>query len=179
MGWRRPIGCLTLQVISHKRAINYTALLRKMTYKDKASYGSPPPYIWHIWCEIFFFVKCLRICMYTYTEAFSRINVWTYIDMQICSKFYNIWHRSSAIIPDFLHVCVPYVPGVCNMQLIKSLFRSHFDTRLASRTDSFLYAFVGFFICSWFCSYTQCSNERCGAGVEYHFQAFNEPYAPS
>ena len=42
-GWRRPIGCLKVQVISHKRAINYMALLRKMTYKDKASYGSSPP----------------------------------------------------------------------------------------------------------------------------------------
>jgi len=42
-GWRRPIGCLKLQVIFRKRATNYRALLRKMTYKDKASYGSSPP----------------------------------------------------------------------------------------------------------------------------------------
>jgi len=40
---RRPIGCLKLQVISHKRANNYRALLRKMTYKDKASHDSTPP----------------------------------------------------------------------------------------------------------------------------------------
>ena len=33
----RPIGCLRLQVIFRKRATNYRALLRKMTYKDKAS----------------------------------------------------------------------------------------------------------------------------------------------
>jgi len=38
-GWRRPIRCLKLQVISCKRASNYRALLRKMTYKDKASMG--------------------------------------------------------------------------------------------------------------------------------------------
>jgi len=43
-GWRRPIGCLKLQVISHQRATNYRALLRKMTHKDKASNGSSPPY---------------------------------------------------------------------------------------------------------------------------------------
>jgi len=43
-GWRRLIGCLKLQVISHKRATNYTALLRKMTCKDKASYDSTPPF---------------------------------------------------------------------------------------------------------------------------------------
>ena len=42
-GWRRPIGCLKLQVIFRKRATNHRALLRKMTYKDKASYGSSPP----------------------------------------------------------------------------------------------------------------------------------------
>jgi len=41
--WRRPIGCLKLQVIFRKRATNYRALLQKMTYKDKASYGSLLP----------------------------------------------------------------------------------------------------------------------------------------
>jgi len=42
-GWRRPIGCLKLQVIYGTRATDYRALLRKMTYKDKTSYGSLPP----------------------------------------------------------------------------------------------------------------------------------------
>jgi len=42
-GWRRPTGCLKLQVIFRKRATNYRAPLRKMTYKDKASYDSTPP----------------------------------------------------------------------------------------------------------------------------------------
>jgi len=41
-GRRRPIGCLKLQVIFCKRATNDRALLRKMTYEDKASYGSSP-----------------------------------------------------------------------------------------------------------------------------------------
>ena len=35
-GWRRPIGCLKLQVIFRKSATNYRALLQKMTYEDKA-----------------------------------------------------------------------------------------------------------------------------------------------
>jgi len=43
-GWRRPIGCLKLQVIFRKRATNYRALLREMTYTDKASCGSEPPF---------------------------------------------------------------------------------------------------------------------------------------
>ena len=43
IGWQRPIGCLKLQVIFRKKAINCRALLWKMTCKDKASYGSSPP----------------------------------------------------------------------------------------------------------------------------------------
>jgi len=42
-GWRRPTGCLQLQVILRKRAIHFRVLLYKMTYKDKASYGSLLP----------------------------------------------------------------------------------------------------------------------------------------
>jgi len=42
-GWRRLIGCLKLQVIFRKRATNYTAILQKMTYDDKASYDVTPP----------------------------------------------------------------------------------------------------------------------------------------
>ena len=42
-GWRRLIGCLTLQVIFCKRATNYRSLLRKMIYEDKAPYASTPP----------------------------------------------------------------------------------------------------------------------------------------
>jgi len=52
-GWRRLIGCLKLQFIFRKRATNYRALLRKMTYKDKASYDSMPPCS-EIPCENFY-----------------------------------------------------------------------------------------------------------------------------
>ena len=41
-GWWRPIGCLKSQVIYRTRATTYRALLRKMTYKDKACYDSTP-----------------------------------------------------------------------------------------------------------------------------------------
>jgi len=43
IGMRRCIRCLKLQVSFHKRATNYTALLRNTTLKDKASYGSSIP----------------------------------------------------------------------------------------------------------------------------------------
>jgi len=42
-GWRRLIGSPKLQIILHKRATKYRALLRKITYKDKGSYESSPP----------------------------------------------------------------------------------------------------------------------------------------
>jgi len=42
-GWRRLIGCLKLHVIFRTRASHLKALLRKMTYVDKASYDSTPP----------------------------------------------------------------------------------------------------------------------------------------
>jgi len=43
IGWRRPLGCLKLKVVFRKRATNSRALLRKMTFEDKASYDSTPP----------------------------------------------------------------------------------------------------------------------------------------
>jgi len=51
-GWRRLIGCLKLQVIFRKRATNYWALLRKMTFKDQASYDaihSNVTWLVHMW----------------------------------------------------------------------------------------------------------------------------------
>jgi len=42
-GWQRLIGSFKLQIILHKRATKYRALLRKMTYKDKGSCESSPP----------------------------------------------------------------------------------------------------------------------------------------
>jgi len=44
--WQWPTGGLKLHVIFRKRATNCKALLRKIIYKDKASYGSWPPWIY-------------------------------------------------------------------------------------------------------------------------------------
>ena len=47
-GRRRPIGCLELQVNFRKRATNYRAFWRKITYKHKVPCGSSPPCnVWH------------------------------------------------------------------------------------------------------------------------------------
>jgi len=58
-GWRRPIGCPKLQMISHKKATNYRALLPKKIYEDKASYVSSPL------CSM-----CECVCMYTYVRVY-------------------------------------------------------------------------------------------------------------
>jgi len=62
--WRRPVECLKLQVFFRKRATNYRALLRKMTYGDTASYGSSPP------CS-----HCLYIGNYTADLAICKCAV--------------------------------------------------------------------------------------------------------
>ena len=62
IGWRRFIGCLNVQVIFRKRATNYRALLREMTCKDKASYGSSPRCIQDYRVAI-----CKNMHMYAYT----------------------------------------------------------------------------------------------------------------
>jgi len=58
-GWRRFIGCLKLQVIFRKRAANYRALLRKMSYEDKASYDSTPLCI----ISVLFRCVCVYVCL--------------------------------------------------------------------------------------------------------------------
>ena len=55
-GWRRPIECLKLQVIFRRRATDYEALLRKMTYKDKVSHD------WSLWFE-------MGMCVHTWHGA--------------------------------------------------------------------------------------------------------------
>jgi len=68
-GWRRPAGCLKLPVIFRKRATNYRALLRKMPYKDKASYDSTPPCMSHVARATS--RKCMRIHSVIFVHATS------------------------------------------------------------------------------------------------------------
>jgi len=67
-GWRRLIGCPKLQVIFHKRATNYRALLRKMTCKDKASYGSSPTCT-----QLPITTLCSGKCTYIYIHTYIYI----------------------------------------------------------------------------------------------------------
>ena len=74
-GWRRPIRCLKLQVILRKKITNYRAFLQKMTYKDKASYGSLPPCI-HI-VEYAYIISFFMRRMCAYTTTISKLCIFT------------------------------------------------------------------------------------------------------
>ena len=71
--WRGCIRCLKLKVNFRKRATNYRALLRKLTCKDKAPYGSLLP------CSNHGFLRfvasadqymCVRVCVYVCMYAY-------------------------------------------------------------------------------------------------------------
>ena len=92
-GWRRPIECLELKVIFRKRATNHRALLRKMTFEDKASYGSSPPrmclklgsrgvYI-HVWYVYINVNICIHTDMYTFIYADRPTQSIMYIPFQV------------------------------------------------------------------------------------------------
>ena len=70
-GWQRPIGCLTSCITFRQLATNYRALLRKMTYENKASYEALPPcrtnediYEYYLWSTV---IKCASFLWVCYT----------------------------------------------------------------------------------------------------------------
>jgi len=64
-GCRRCIGCLKLQDFFRKRAMNCRALLRKVTYKGKASYASLQPCTWHLYV-------CAHLCVWAHLCAWTH-----------------------------------------------------------------------------------------------------------
>ena len=104
-GWRRCTGCLKLQVSFCKRANNYRTLLRKLTYKDKASYASSPPCICptHL-CVLCFFVKAPCVCT-DKCESVRKSHVFDRVVSYVCVSC--IWLMCMA------DVCVSYVWLMC------------------------------------------------------------------
>ena len=80
----RSIGCLKLQVIFRKRTTNYRALLRKMTYKDKALYDSTLP--------------CTKICQSLRALLLQKER--EYINM------YYLIQRESNQINIYIYACI-------------------------------------------------------------------------
>ena len=116
-GWRRPIGCLKLQVIFRKRSTNFRVFLRKLTYKDKALYGSSPPcisihiyvtYVHHtlhiIWRHAWYICMCTGKCI-----------VHEDLDCMHNMKHIDTVRLSMYICMHISFICICMCTGKCNV----------------------------------------------------------------
>jgi len=122
-GWRGPVGCLKLQVIFCKRATSFRALLRKMTYEDKAPYVSTPPCrLGEDWVSVNYLMRTLstnrhiHTCTYIYVWIhYKSSSVVTKVTgrtvgrspgkrytsgSQICTEFRKVTHEQKGKHPD-------------------------------------------------------------------------------
>jgi len=99
-GWRRPIGCFKLQVIFRKRANNYQTLLRKMMYKDKASYASSPPCT-SLRCSAYTHthIHTHATCTHTRIHAYMHTHIHTYTHTHIHTYTHTHIHA-------YMHTCI-------------------------------------------------------------------------
>jgi len=112
----QSVGCLRLPVILRKRAINYRVLLRKMTYKDKASCGSSRGCSRFAMYECMYAQECVciyihihtyvcihtRVCTYTYT----RTSCWCWLKK---SKKYTQLSLMHIYIYIYINTCISYI----------------------------------------------------------------------
>ena len=95
-----------MQIIFHKRATKYRALLRKMTYKDKGSYESSPPctdstmgvdvlnlardhmFIYKYTCTYLYLYIYIYTYIYIYIYMFIYIYIYIYIFTSISISIY-------------------------------------------------------------------------------------------
>jgi len=85
-GWRRLIGSPKLQIIFHKRATKYRAVLREMTYKDKGSYESSPPcthITWYIRIHTISMYELIKFTHQKYISNTSSYRNGTFINLEI------------------------------------------------------------------------------------------------
>ena len=143
-GWRRLIGCLKSQVIFRKRATNYRAPLRKMTYEDKAFYDATPPCIgemtlscvWHdplegcAWHYIICTTLLIRVCHVTTCWEF-----WIIHDVHTEQIYMD------ASIHVYMNVCIYTFPlsAACLMQS-KSYMNSQTHTYTYTHTHTHTHA---------------------------------------
>ena len=133
-GWQGCIQCLNLQVAFRKRATNYRALLREMTYKDKASHVSLTLFdtLWH---SVYTYIPDTQthVCgAHTYcvckkaTNYRALLRKMTYKDKASHASltlFDTLWHSVYTYLPDTqTHVCSAHTYRVCKEPLITGLF---------------------------------------------------------
>jgi len=122
-GWRRPIGCLKLQVIFRKRATNSRALMLKMTYQDMASYESSPPctticrskhiHVWHV-CRYVSTNNIPRHVNLRWCRARGRVYCWICRSKHIymcvdTSTLYMSWYVISVHVSVVVYYWCPYI----------------------------------------------------------------------
>jgi len=107
-----------LQVIFHKRTTKYRDLLQKVTYKDKASYGSSPPCTPHI-------VKYIYLHTYTHIHihlyrAVPRIAMSIYVCTHIIYYMYIYLHI-------YTHTFILYVKtaALCDVAIPNRCIHTH------------------------------------------------------
>ena len=127
-GWRRRlIGSPKLQIIFHKRATKYRALLLKMTCKDKGSYESSPPcimihlYVWHSVIHAYDMDAFVCVAWLIHMCDMTHLCVWhdacicvtwlyTYVvswHMHVCDMtHWGAWHDSFMCVTWLIHVCM-------------------------------------------------------------------------
>ena len=126
---RRPMWCRNLYVTFCKRVTNYRALLRKMTYKNKASYGSSPPcanepsfeWLWHVlsvcdthpWVMSNMWIRHVtHMNVSCHTYAWVRSHMWRRHVMQMhesCDTLKGVMpHRWISHVTHVHESCHPY-----------------------------------------------------------------------
>jgi len=149
-GWQRPIGCLKLQVIFRKRATNYRALFREMTYKDKASHGCSPP------CNVLSSTHLLR-CVAVY----RRVSLYVAVCCACCSVMQHVAACCSVLHDSCDAVCCSMLQcvAVCNRILMPEI-----NSRTI-RVPSVLQCVARHFCCSVLqCVAMCCCVLQCVAG---------------
>ena len=119
-GWWRLIGCLKLWVIFRKRATNYRALLRKMTYEDKAS-----------WLHAILYLLCVPRLIHTcvMNRSFVRHALSSHCRLQRVLQYVAV---CCSLLP-CVTVCCSVLHSVrgkmiiCEIYLLISLPPSHTD----------------------------------------------------
>jgi len=125
-GWWSPIGCLKLQIIFRKRATHRRALLRRITYIDKASYGSSPPCtsVMHLVAMSFDTLSIMtrsfvRLWLNHITHSHSRHDscIWATWLIHVCDKthWYYAWDAPGS---DVLCHALRHDSFICAMWLI-------------------------------------------------------------
>ena len=121
-GWRRLIGSPKLQIIFHKRATKYRALLRKMTYKDKGSYESSPP--------------CRPVSMF----RFFHVLIYTDMYRSLCMDFYrDIAINVYVLLDMYMYSCILSLAIAVFIQISTGLFA---EISVEILLDMYIYCYM-------------------------------------